>query len=135
MTIIESTKMKKYNYSLKEKIMKYILPVLFTIMAASASNASIYKCDISSPIDKTLEVWTFTFDTNKEYNKFIDLGIEQQSIAGCASLKASKTYLTCGIGSRSTKNSVFSTIEDGTPILSLAIRIADSQTLMSCVKQ
>ncbi|MCK6599047.1 MAG: hypothetical protein L6Q37_11840, partial [Bdellovibrionaceae bacterium] len=72
--------------------MKYILPVLFTIMAASASNASIYKCDISSPIDKTLEVWTFTFDTNKEYNKFIDLGIEQQSIAGCASLKASKTY-------------------------------------------
>lgn len=105
------------------------------MLLANVSNASIYKCDISSPVSKTTEFWSFTFDTEKENNKFINLSIEQQTIAGCVALRATKSYVTCGVGGGSTQNSVYSTIEDGSPIFSISIRIAGSYTHMSCVKQ
>lgn len=103
------------------------------LLGASLSQASIYNCTISSPISKSAETWSFTFDTEKEDNKFIDIDIERQTKAGCVVLRAQKNFLSCGYGNE--KNSVFTAFEDGTSTLILAVANESGKTLLSCVKQ
>ncbi|MBN8538334.1 MAG: hypothetical protein J0M15_14870 [Deltaproteobacteria bacterium] len=113
--------------------MKKALLIIVTLITA-ISQASVYSCNISrSSANKAPDVWSFIFDTEKENSKFIDIDIEQQTKAGCVVLRASKVYLSCAYGSE--KNSVFSSVEDGTAVFSFVSRNESGFTLLSCVKQ
>lgn len=113
--------------------MKNALLIIVTLIAAM-SQASVYNCNVSrSSANKAPDVWSFTFDTEKENNKFIDIDLEQQTKAGCVALRTQKIYLSCGYGNE--KNSVFSSVEDGAATVFLASKNESGYTLLNCVKQ
>lgn len=124
------------SLTLKGDPMKKIILIMSTLLFATMAKASIYNCEIKSPISKSPEKWNFVFDTQKDNNHIVTLDIENQVAAGCVAVRADKTYLSCVYGTNKVvKTTVTSVIEDGSPVLYLSIENAAGNSTLKCDKQ
>jgi hypothetical protein len=115
----------------KRNFMKISLLVTVLTLVAGFANAANYNCKLTNGEANDPKAVSYSFDTVKENNKFVDLG--QGTAVGCIVLRAQTQLLTCGLGNGA-NFSVFSTADDGTSVLGLQTDSNGSKANLTCIK-
>lgn len=103
------------------------------LLVGTVSQASQYDCTLSDGNPATAGATTYTFDTDREVNKFVDLG--SGTAVGCVTLKTQfQQIMTCGLGNDGVF-SIFATADIGTSVLGLQSDSNGHKAVLTCVKK
>ena len=111
--------------------MKILLLVTFLTSVAGIANANTYNCNLTNGDSKDPKAVSYTIDTVKEDNKFVDMG--QGTAVGCIVFRTQPQLLSCGLG-KGAIFSVFSTADDGTSVLGIQTGSNGAKANLTCVK-
>jgi hypothetical protein len=103
------------------------------LLLGVAAQASQYECNLSGGSPSDSAKVAFSFDTDKEANKFVDLGTG--SAVGCVTLKTQyQQLMTCGLGNDGVF-SIFATADIGTSVLDVQTDANGNKAVLICVKK
>jgi hypothetical protein len=110
-----------------------LLMMSAVLLISAVSHASQYDCKLSDGTPNDSRATTYTFDTDKEANKFVDLG--SNTAVGCVTLKTQfQQLMTCGLGSDGIF-SIFATADIGTSVLGVQSDSSGNKAVLTCVKK
>ena len=112
--------------------MKQVIISMALILGAAAAQAATYNCVLSNGKPDDSKATTYSFDTAKEPNKFVDIG--QGVAVGCVVLRAQSPLLSCGIGDGA-NFSISATTDDGASVLSFEAISSGTKSVLSCIKK
>jgi hypothetical protein len=106
--------------------------VIALTLINNTAHASQYDCKISDGSKNDPRATIYSIDTDKEENKFVDLGNE--AAVGCAVLRTQPQLISCGVGDNG-NFSVFAVADDGTSTLGLSTDNHGTKVVLTCIKK
>ena len=111
--------------------MKNLLVIAALMTVGTIAQANTYNCALSNGQPNDPAQKSFSLDTDREENKFIDLG--QGVSVGCLVFRSQTQLISCGMGDE--KNfSTFVTAENGSSLISLDTNSSGTKVVLRCIK-